>query len=106
MVDRLEEDHTGKSTVFLSEFISEDTNPWDSRERFGIFTAFEGAAKSMEWLTKDYDDARWAETDTDGGSLYGKRVKHCWKWSEANEDGEYEDDGDGYGIYIWEEYLD
>lgn len=93
-------------TVFLSEYISEDTNPWDSRERYGIYSSFPKAVESMRWLTKDYDDARWAETDTYGGSHYGTLVKRCWKWSEKDEDGNYEDDGDGYGIYIWEEYLD
>lgn len=93
-------------TVFLAEYISEDTNVWDGRERFGIFTSFPKAVSAMLWLTKDDNDARWAETDTNGGSHYGKLVKRCWKWSEKNEDGEYEDDGDGYGIYIWEEYLD
>ena len=46
-------------------------------------------------------------TDTYGGSRYGKLVRACWKWvAEPNEDGEYEDDGEGYGLYIWEEYLD
>lgn len=98
------------NTVFLSEYISEDTNVWDGRERFGIFSTFQGAAKSLEWLSKNYyEDEKefgWGETDTDGGSHWGHLVKRAWKWSEQNEDGEYEDDGEGYGLYIWEEYLD
>lgn len=97
-------------TVFLAEYISEDTNPWDGRERFGIYSTFDQAAKSMEWLTKNYDEDEiphgWGVTDSYGGSLYGRLVKTCWKWSEQNDEGEFEDDGDGYGIYIWEEYLD
>lgn len=93
-------------TVFLSEYISEDTNPWNSRERFGIYSTFEGAAKSLEWLTKDYEDGRWTETDTDGGSHWGKLVKRCWKHCTPDEDGEYYDDGEGYGLYVWEEYVD
>lgn len=95
-------------TVFLSEYISEDTNPWDSRERFGIFSTFDGAAKSLEWLTKDYDEnnTAWALTDTNGGSHWGKLVKTCWTWCEADEEGNYADDGEGYGLYIWEEYVD
>lgn len=99
-----------KRTVFLSEYISEDTNPWDGRERFGIFSTFEGAAESMAWLTKDYEEDDgpygWGESDSYGGSYYGKLVKNCWKWSKANDEGEFEDDGEGYGVYIWEEYLD
>lgn len=97
-----------KPTVFLSEFISEDTNPWDSRERFGIYSTFDGAAASLDWLTKDYSEnnSAWAPTDNYGGSDHGKLVKNCWKWCKANADGDYEDDGDGYGLYVWEEYLD
>jgi hypothetical protein len=95
------------STIFLSEYISEDTNPWDSRERYGIFSTFDKAAESVKWLS-DYDEkGQWAETDTYGGSNHGKLVYRCWKWcDEPDEDGDYEDDGGGYGIYIWEEYLD
>jgi hypothetical protein len=96
-------------TVFLSEYISEDTNVWDGRERFGIFSTFDGAANSLAWLTKDYDDENnhaWTPTTTDGGSHWGKLVKNCWKWCESDEDGDYADDGEGYGLYIWEEYLD
>lgn len=93
-------------TVFLSEYISEDTNVWDGRERFGIFSTFEGAAKSLEWLSEYHRDSGWAKTDHSGGSHYGKLVKNCWKFSEKNEDGEYEDDGEGYGLWIWEEYVD
>lgn len=93
-------------TIFLSEYISEDTNPWDSRERFGIFTTFEKAAKSLEWLTKDDEEGRWVETDTDGGSHWGRLVARCWKWCTPDPDGDYYDDGDGYGQYIWEEYVD
>jgi hypothetical protein len=96
----------GDKTVFLSEYISEDTNPWDSRERFGLYTSFPKAVKSMQWLIESSDDARWVETDHYGGSHYGQLVKRCWKWAEKNERGTYEDDDDGYGIYIWEEYLD
>lgn len=97
-------------TVFLSEYVSEDTNPWDGRERFGIYTTFESAVLSLKWLTEDYardgQDFGWAQSDTYGGSLYGRLVKNCWKWSERNDEGEFEDDGEGYGVYIWEEYLD
>ncbi len=93
-------------TVFLSEYISEDTNVWDGRERFGLFSTFEGAAKSLAWLTENREDEGWGKTDGNGGSHYGRLVKNCWKFSERNEDGEFEDDGEGYGLYIWEEYLD
>jgi hypothetical protein len=96
-----------KGTVFLSEFISEDTNPWDSRERYGIYSDFHGASQSLKFLWGPDKEGRWVSTDTYGGSRYGKLVRACWKWvAEPNEDGEYEDDGDGYGLYIWEEYLD
>jgi hypothetical protein len=99
-------------TVFLSEYVSEDSNPWNGRERYGIFSTFTSAAKSLEWLSQDYNAGGgepkygWGETDTYGGSHYGKLVKRAWKWSEKNEDGVYEDDGEGYGLYIWEEYVD
>jgi hypothetical protein len=94
-------------TVFLSEYISEDTNPWDSRERYGIYSDFHGASQSLKFLWGADTEGRWVSTDTYGGSNYGKHVRAAWKWcSRPDEDGEYYDHGDGYGLYIWEEYLD
>lgn len=92
-----------RQTVFLPEFISEDTNPWDSRTRYSLCTSFEGAESTLKTFTKYDKNGAWAKTDTYGGG----NAKTCWKWcSEPNEDGTYEDDGDGYGLYIWEEYVD
>lgn len=96
------------NTVFLAEYVSEDTNVWDGRTRYGVFSSFNKAAESLAWATKYDDEGGWAEGEgTWGGSAHGKAVKAVWKWAaHPNEDGKYEDDGDGFGLWIWEEYVD
>jgi hypothetical protein len=92
-----------RQTVFLAEFISEDTNPWDARDREPLVSTFEAAVEAMKWATKDSDEGEWVSTDTYGGG----NAKTCWKWCEnRDEEGNFYDDGSGYGFYIWKEYVD
>ena len=93
-----------RQTVFLPEFVSEDTNHWDGRTRYQLSSTFEGATESMKWATEDSDEGKWVELE----DLYGGgNAKNARKWCEHRyEDGEFYDEGDGYGFYIWEEYVD
>jgi hypothetical protein len=90
-------------TVFVAEFISEDTNPWDSRERYGIFTTIEAATESVSKFVED-DNWKPLKGKPFGASEYGKRGVRAWKLVSAEDGDEYDDDG--FGIYIWEERVD
>lgn len=94
-----------RQTVFLPEFLSEDTNPWDSREREGLCSTYELAVKAMQQFTKYSDEGEWVLLDDNYG---GGNAKQAWKWCEHRDEdtGKFYDDGDGYGFYIWEEYVD
>lgn len=93
-------------TVYHARFISEDTNPWDANESYGIWRHLEDAQdKAFEGTFGPPDEGNvisWVKTD---GTYTGNGIVTTWVRVEHPANEEAGDSGDGYGMYIFEEEL-
>lgn len=90
--------------VYHARFISEDTNPWDANESYGVwrhledakdkafasFTAFDG--KAISWVPTEKTWSGLGEMET-------------WVRVEHSPGEEPEDPEEGYGMFIFKEKL-
>lgn len=97
--------------VYHARFISEDTNPWDSNESYGVWATLElaqthafGTFKPDEENVISWVDHRDSEYERDTYTGWGdvrtwERIEH--KPGEDPKDFA----GDSYGMFIFEEPL-
>lgn len=101
--------------VYNARFLSEDTNPWDTNESYGVHTTLEGAQKALDdtFRPDEDEDCRWLEV----GPSYTGTNPRARTWHRFTlHDGETWDDyapddysdypeTSGYGLYVIEEEL-
>lgn len=93
--------------VYNLRYLSEDTNPWDSNESYGIFSTLEGAQTfGHRWWSKDADDTTYVWAPIEGG-IYCKDG-YVDGWFLTTEEEIDPDDGTvcaDYGMHITKEPL-
>lgn len=94
--------------VYNLRYLSEDTNPWDSNESYGIFAKLEDAQEfGMKWWTKSaMGDTEYEWAPIEGGIYTHEGYIDGWYLVEPEEI----DPDDGtvcadYGLHITKEPL-
>jgi len=97
--------------VYHARFLSEDTNPWDGNESYGVWGTLEDAqGKAFANFTVDDDEiASWVNVDWNGkpATTYtGHGQVETWE-RVVHKPGEdpTEMTGEGYGMFIFKEPL-
>ena len=97
-------------TVYHARFVSEDTNPWDSNESYGVHLTLEKAQKVFEetFTSFEEEEYKWVRVrDT----YSGVGMLPTWRRFDVTEeiagltDEELGWEDDGYGFYVFEEHL-
>lgn len=92
--------------VYHARYISEDTNPWDSNESYGVYSTLKEAQEHAFSVFDDHDNSSevisWVKTND---TYTGTGMVETWVRVEHQPHEEPYDDGSGYGMYIFKEEL-
>lgn len=97
--------------VYHARYLSEDTNPWDGNESYGVWRDLEDAKKKAfkRFSAADGHVISWVNVNWDGKpamTYTGHGMVETWERVEhlPGED-PTEMTGEGYGMYIFKEPL-
>jgi hypothetical protein len=98
--------------VYVARFISEDTNPWDGNESYGVWRTLEAAQEKAFDIfdsdaERDGNEVSWVKHTKENylGDCYTVHGNvECWERVE-HEPGEEPEPEGSYGCYIMKEPL-